>query len=81
MPSKDQTARWQRFGIAIAVIVGIWGVVLPRIERLPHIQARIKHFEGHGVDPAALFYNDHEGMARWEASIQESRRRNPDAFW
>ncbi|MBC8350660.1 MAG: hypothetical protein H8E66_01655 [Planctomycetes bacterium] len=81
LTSRERGARWQRLSLALAAIVVIWGLVLPRLERMPTVQARIKHLNENGIDPAALFYSDHEGMGRWEASIRETQRQHPEAFW
>jgi hypothetical protein len=64
-------------GLAIAAIAVIWGVVLPQLEKTPRVQARIRHLDGHGIDPAAFFYTDHPGMSHWEGAIL--RRLRPEA--
>lgn len=84
MSRRDQTTGWRRLGLAIAAIAVIWGVVLPRLENTPSVQARIKHLDGHGIDSAAFFYTDHPGMSRWEDAIRQrlrpeaSRMGNPE---
>ena len=82
MSQDDNMATgWRKLGIAIAVIAVVWGFVLPRLERTPTVQARIKHLDTHGIDPAAFFYSDHSAMNRWEAAIRESRHQGSDASW
>ena len=61
----------------MAAIAVIWGVVLPRLEKSPRVQARIRHLDGHGIDPAAFFYSDHDGMNRWENAILRRLQRQP----
>ena len=73
-----ELVRWWNGMLAIVIL---WGVVLPRLERSSEVQARIKHLDKHGIDPAAMFNTDHEGMTRWEANIHEAQRRDPAAFW
>ena len=68
-------------GLAVAAIVAVWGFVLPRLEQSSQVQTRIKNLEERGIDPAAFFYSDHEGMSRWEAKIRRAQRQDPTAFW
>ncbi len=75
MSRRDQTAGWRRLGLAITAMALVWGVVLPRIEKTPRVQGRIKHLDDHGINPAALFYTDHEGMRHWEDAVTRRLRR------
>lgn len=81
MPATETTLGWQRLAAVLVAIAIIWGAVLPRLERTRTVQARIKHLDDHGINPAALFYSDHEGMQHWEGNILGSKRQNPQAYW
>jgi len=47
------------FSVAVMLIVGVWGIVLPRVAELPTMQEKIHHLDQKGIDPAAFFYTDH----------------------
>ncbi|MCA9121477.1 MAG: hypothetical protein H6822_16070 [Planctomycetaceae bacterium] len=81
MNVSPPTAKWRNLGIAMLVIAGLWGKVFPRLERVPSVQHRIKQLDELGVDTAAFFYTDHEGMKRWETEVDAARRNCPTAFW
>lgn len=61
------------------VIAGLWGKVFPRLERVPSVQHRIKQLDELGVDTAAFFYTDHEGMKRWETEV-DARAQLPNGI-
>lgn len=44
---------------AVLIIVGIWGIILPRIAELPAMQEKIQRFDQKGINPNAFFYTDH----------------------
>jgi len=67
--------------IAILAIVGVWLLVLPTVSNLPSVRERIDSNHAAGINPTAVFYTDHPGMADIERSVQ-SRVDSPTGwFW
>jgi hypothetical protein len=67
--------------IATIVIVAIWLVVLPRVSDITSVRNRIDSNRAAGINPTAIFYTDHPGMAGIERTIQ-ARVDSPSGwFW
>jgi len=70
-----------QLSIAMIIIVGVWLFLLPRVSDIPSVRARIDSNRGAGINPTAVFYTDHPGMADIERSVQ-SRVESPGGwFW
>ena len=54
---------------AVALILGLWGVVLPRLADHPSLRAKIQHLEHRGIDSNAFFYTDHP--AEFQAGLKQ----------
>ena len=68
---------WIFLVTAIAIVVAVWGWVLPQLEQTEVVRKRGERLKRHGIDPAAFFYTDHEGMNDWQIGAQ--RLPNGDA--
>jgi hypothetical protein len=79
--NETRRRQWLLLSLAGLGIAVIWTVVLPRLARHPVVEARINHLQRNGVEPAALFYTDLEGMSEWEADVAAANARQPAAFW
>ncbi len=45
-------------GVIVAVILSVWGWVLPKIGNAPTIRRSIDSTQRMGINPAAIFYTD-----------------------
>lgn len=50
--------RYAKFFTVVALIIVIWGVVLPRLATTPTVRNRNLWLEERGIDPAAMYYTD-----------------------
>jgi len=67
--------------LALVMMAVIWLSVLPRLSDIPSVRDRIDRNRNAGVNPTAVFYTDHPGMADFERNIQ-SRVEAPNGwFW
>ncbi len=83
-PSSQQRKPRQRWGILLAMLLGIggvWLVALPRLARHPGIQKRQATFEALGIDPAAMFYTELELLDSPHNRLQQWQHEHPDALW
>jgi hypothetical protein len=67
-----------RLAACVAVIAGVWLLVLPRVATLPAVRARIERNEAAGIDPAAKFYSEVPAMPRILARVRQARAGEPD---
>lgn len=64
-----------------AILVGVWGLVLPQVARLESVAKDMQFLESRGIDPSARYYTDQPIGWRSAAAIEEKMRASPAAFW
>ncbi|QDU36597.1 hypothetical protein Mal4_08840 [Maioricimonas rarisocia] len=62
---------------AVAVVALLWLVLLPRLSRLPSVQARSEWLDERGIDPAAMYYTELEAMEPILHRLERRRRGLP----
>ena len=83
-PSSVPRKPRQRWGMLLAMLLGIggvWLVALPRLARHPVIQKRQTTFDALGIDPAAMFYTELELLDSPHNRLQQWQREHPKALW
>ena len=59
MPSSNNAPqRWFRLAVAVVVIVGIWGFVLPQLAKTEVVRQRHEFLEEHQINLSAMFYTE-----------------------
>lgn len=70
-----------KLALAAIAIASVWLFVLPWLGELPAVRQRIEGNRTAGINPTAVFYTDHPGMADIEREI-ESHVDSPSGwFW
>ena len=70
-----------KLSIAIALVALIWMLLLPSISDLQSVRSRIDGNRAAGVNPTAVFYTDHPGMADIERNIDSIVNAKLSSFW
>jgi hypothetical protein len=66
---------------ALSAIALVWLVFLPALSTLDSVRQRIDKNHAAGIDPTAVFYTDHPGMADIERSMEASVGASTGWFW
>ena len=61
-----------KLAAALAVISGVWLVLLPQLSRRPETAAHLQELDRQGIDPSAMFYTELEMM---EALLSRVEKR------
>lgn len=72
---------WLSLGVAIAVMLIVWMLVLPWVGSRESVRARIDALDRQGIDPSALFYTDLEAMQQVEADLAAITDSHRQLFW
>ena len=78
---NSRQGRWVWLVSVCAMLVGVWGMVLPRVARLESVAKDMQFLESRGIDPSARYYTDQPIGWRSAAAIEEKLRASPAAFW
>jgi len=78
---KKRIPKVMKLSLALIVIAVVWLTVLPRLSDIPSVRGRIDGNRNAGVNPTAVFYTDHPGMADFERSIQSRVDAPTGWFW
>ena len=70
-----------RFAGCLAIVGGVWLLVLPAVGRLADIRVYIDRNEQLGIDPSAKFYTELPLMPRIYDRVEGITRRQEDSFW
>jgi len=66
--------------LAVAIVVVLWVVVLPRIGALPPVRDYISRNESLGIDPSVKFYSELPAMRSIQFRVEEIRRSQAESF-
>jgi hypothetical protein len=80
----DRNRRQRGWGWLVgvcAVLVGVWGFVLPRVARLEPVAKDMQFLESRGIDPSARYYTDQPVGWRSAAAMEKKLDASPAAFW
>ncbi len=61
---KTRPARVMGLSLIVLIAASAWGILLPRLARLPYFQDFQRRAQAEGIDATALFYTDHPRMWR-----------------
>jgi hypothetical protein len=78
---KNRIQKAIKLALSMVLIAVIWLTVLPRLSDIPSVRERIERNRNAGVNPTAVFYTDHPGMADFERSIQSRVEAPTGWFW
>jgi len=78
---KSITSGLFQFILACTIIIAIWMFVLPVVSDFPSVRHRIDGNRDAGINPTAVFYTDHPGMADIERSIASRVDSPTGSFW
>ena len=67
--------------LLIALLMVVWGILLPRVTQNAEVAARIVELEVKGIDPSAMYYTDLEISDEISFQVERAIRENPDALW
>ena len=76
----DRNRRQRGWGWLVgvcAVLVGVWGFVLPRVARLEPVAKDMQFLESRGIDPSARYYTDQPVGWRSAAANRREAQRQP----
>ena len=77
--AAEKPLKGVRLSACVAVIAGVWLVVLPRVATLPAVRAYIERNEAAGIDPSAKFYSEAPAMPRILEEVRRARAaESPD---
>jgi hypothetical protein len=70
--------RLLKLGLALAILVVIWLLLLPRLAAAPAMAAKLQWLDDKGVDPSVMYYTELEMMGPiFERLARQQRPASP----
>ncbi len=72
---KGRARRWARLGLGLLLLGTLWLYLLPRIARLPAVNAHRQWLDQREINPSAMYYTDLKVMKSILSRQEEGTRR------
>jgi hypothetical protein len=81
MPLRSKARGYLALATTALVAIAVWGVILPRLARLPAVVAWTLRNNALGIDPSAKFYTEHEAYPAYVQRVRQVRQAHANEFW